>query len=166
MSMQNITVYIAASFRHKHAVRLLGKQLQSYGFEILDWTLKATPPPGLNVAERRIWMDTDIEGGQVFSFCYTACTQAHIVIYFGESGQDAAVEVGLAAGHNIPILGIRGPLEAPGLMLHGVIPVWVEDIEDALALMQNVAHLQNTQDFSCVTDKRVAILSAKLRKNT
>ncbi len=158
--MNKIKVYIAASFRHKHAVRLLGKHLQGIGYEILDWTLKATPPPGLSVAERRIWMDTDTAGGQVFSFCYTASTTAQLVIYFGESGQDAAIEVGLAAGHGIPILGIRGPLEAPGLMLHGVIPVWAEDIEDALSLLEAVALQQSSTSPSL--DDRVNQLSSRL----
>ncbi len=132
-------VYIAASFKHKHAVRLLGRILREFGFNILDWTEKATPPTGLTPAERRQWMDTDTEGGQVFAFCKDACIEANIVIYFGESGQDAGVEVGLASGAGVPILGIRGPLEAPGLMLHGAVDVWVEAIEEAIDLMHAVA---------------------------
>ena len=134
-------IYIAASFKHLHAVRLLGHALRGMGFDILDWTEKASPPPGLTPAQRRQWMDTDQAGGQVFSFCRDACLQADMVIYFGASGQDAGVEVGIAAGTGVPILGVRGPLEAPGLMLHGAMTAWAETIEEALSLMHGVAHV-------------------------
>jgi len=132
-------IYIAASFKHKHAVRLLGLKLREYGYKILDWTDKATPPQGLSAAKRREWMDTDFEGGKVFSFCKDSCLQADILVYFGESGQDAGVEVGIASGANVPLLGIRGTLEDPGLMLYGAIDVWVEDIEDALNILNKIA---------------------------
>lgn len=127
-----LKVYIAASFKHLHGVRLLARELEKSGCSILDWTAKASPPPGLTAAQRRIWMDTDQDGGQVYSFCRDACLNADIVIYYGESGQDAGLEVGLAAASGVPVLGLRGPLEAPGLMLHGAVSAWVDSIELAL----------------------------------
>lgn len=129
-------IYIAASFRHKHGVRLLGRELRKLGCEILDWTAKAAPPPGLSPAERRIWMDTDLEGGQVYDFCRNACLNADLLIYYGESGQDSGVEVGLASASGVPILGIAGPLEGPGLMLHGAVTSWAMDAEEALELVR------------------------------
>lgn len=130
-----LTIYVAGSFKHKHGVRLLGRELRALGCRILDWTEKAAPPPGLTPAERRLWMDTDREGGSVYAFCRDACLAADLVIYYGESGQDAGVEVGLAAGAGVPVLGIRGPLEGPGLMLHGAATVWVDSVEEALELI-------------------------------
>lgn len=138
-SMNGLKVYIASSFRHLHAVRLLGLAMRAMGYELLDWTEKATPPEGLNAAERRAWMDTD-HGGDVFVFCERACREADFVIYLGASGQDAGVEVGLARGSGVPVLGVRGPLESPGLMLYGAADVWVENVEDALALLQQTVH--------------------------
>lgn len=129
-------IYIAASFRHRNAVRLLGRELKRLGCDILDWTEMGAPPPGLTAAQRRIWMDTDKEGGEVFKFCRNACLEADLVIYYGESGQDAGVEVGLAAAAGKPVLGIRGPLESPGLMLHGAVRVWVETAEQALEIVE------------------------------
>ena len=136
MSMDRLLIYIAGSFRHKHAVRLLGRELERMGCELLDWTEKASPPPSLGPAERRRWMDTDLEEGSVFRFCRDACLNADMLVYFGASGQDAGVEVGLAAGNGVPVLGIRGPLEAPGLMLHGAVGHWVEDVEEALEFLR------------------------------
>lgn len=136
-----LVIYVAGSFRHKHGVRLLGRELKALGCRILDWTEKATPPPGLTPQERRVWMDTDRAGGSVFAFCRDACLKADLVIYYGASGQDAGVEVGLAAGARTPVLGIRGPLEAPGLMLHGAGTVWVDSVEEALELVAALAEL-------------------------
>ena len=136
-----LTIYIAASFKHMHGVRLLGRELTRAGCEILDWTEKASPPPGLTPGERRIWMDTDQDGGQVYEFCRYACLNADLVIYYGASGQDAGVEIGLAAAAGAPILGIRGPLEGPGLMLHGAVTAWVEDTEKALQAVEGLVGL-------------------------
>lgn len=161
-------IYIAASFKHKHGVRLLGRELRQMGFVILDWTEKATPPPGLTPAERRVWMDTDMEGGQVFDFCRDACLQADLLVYFGASGQDAGVEVGLACGAGVPVLGVRGPLEAPGLMLHGAMTAWAESVEEALELLRAVAdHAARAgQDLDTESDERVRNLCAFLYKNS
>jgi hypothetical protein len=128
----SLSVYVAASFRHKHGVRLLGRELTTLGCKILDWTEMAIPPPGLTPLERRVWMDTDRDGGQVYTFCRDACLTADMVMYYGTSGQDAGVEIGLAAGVGTPVLGIRGPLEAPGLMLHGAVNHWADTVEEAL----------------------------------
>ena len=139
ISLRTPSIYIASSFRHLHAVRLLGRELRALGYDILDWTEKATPPEGLSPAQRRNWMDTD-HGGRVYIFCENACREADFLIYLGSSGQDAGVEVGMAKAWNVPILGIRGPLEAPGLMLYGAGSVWVENVEDALDLLTRAIH--------------------------
>ena len=139
-----LTIYIASSFKHLHAVQLLVRTLREHDCRILDWTEKAVPPEGLNAAARREWMDTD-HGGEVFAFCATACKQAQLVIYLGTSGQDAGVEVGIAHGAGIPILGIRGPLESPGLMLYGAVTRWVDNIGDAIKL---VAHISASADHT------------------
>lgn len=127
-----LTIYIAASFKHMHGVRLLNKEFSRLGCQVLDWTSKAAPPPGLTPAERRAWMDTDQAGGEVYSFCRSACLGADLIVYYGASGQDAGVEIGMASAVGAPILGIRGPLEAPGLMLHGAVTAWVESVEAAV----------------------------------
>lgn len=141
-SNEKLKIYIAASFKQLHGVRLLGDELRRLGCEILDWTAKATPPAGLTAAQRRIWMDTDQDGGQVFEFCKNACVNADLIIYLGSSGQDAGVEVGMAAGAGKPVLGIRGPLESPGLMLHGAVTVWTEDARHAVSIVKDLLFLK------------------------
>lgn len=143
--MDNFRIYIAASFKHMHGVRLLARELERMGCEILDWTAKAVPPPGLTPAQRRIWMDTDQDGGQVYEFCRNACQTADLVIYYGASGQDAGVEIGLATASGVPVLGIRGPLEGPGLMLHGAVNTWVDSAEEAVEAVRDIMAKHNSR---------------------
>ncbi len=154
--MNTKKIYIASSFRHIHAVQLLAKNLREMGYEILDWTSKAAVPEGLNPAQRREWMDKDDNGGTVYAFCKMACTTADIVIYLGQSGQDAGVEIGMACAKNIPILGIRGPLESAGLMLYGSCTHWVEDIGSALNLMSEIKDIsqEKLHNFFVETSNR------------
>lgn len=147
-----LTIYIAGSFKHLHGVRLLAQELKRLGCIILDWTEKASPPPGLTAAERRQWMDTDQNGGQVFNFCKNACMTADLVIYYGASGQDAGVEVGIAASQGIPVAGIRGPLESPGLMLHGAIDVWVDDAAHLIQIVEELCKLKKGHWKNLKTD--------------
>lgn len=164
--MAGIRVYIAASFKHMHGVRLLGRELARMGCVILDWTAKATPPQGLTPAQRRIWMDTDQDGGQVYEFCRDACQTADLVIYYGASGQDAGVEIGLAAASGAPVLGIRGPLESPGLMLHGAVSAWVEDAESAIETVRGLLRLQaGHQDTASELAVLLAQAMRKRREN-
>lgn len=137
--MPGLTIYIAASVRHIHGVRILHRVLREHlrDVQILDWTEHAVPPPGITAQERRQWYDTDA-AGTIYSFCRDACQHADIVVYYGASGQDAGVEVGIASAAGVPIIGLRGPLESPGLMLHGAVSHWVNSADDLLALLQRI----------------------------
>lgn len=133
-------IYTAASYRHVHAVKLFHELLRSRisDIEILDWTSLTTPPEGMTPAERRAWMDSDTSGN-IFEFCRKSCTSADVVIYFGESGQDAGIEIGMAAQAGIPVIGLRGPLEAPGLMLYGAVSEWYTEALEVVARLEEMA---------------------------
>ena len=161
--MPKLTVYIAASFRHVHAVRLLSRELRLMGYELFDWTEEAKPPEGLSAHDRRIWMDTD-HGGEVYSFCAMACRTADLVIYLGASGQDAGVEVGMARASDIPVLAVRGPLESPGLMLYGAADAWVESMDSALGILRALpAELPDEKGEFLLLRRQDAIRTTLLR---
>lgn len=144
-----ISIYVAASYRHMHAVRMLYAALRRLcpTVNILDWTAHATPPEGLTAAERRAWMDAD-HGGEVFRFCRDACASADLLIYYGGSGQDAGVEVGMANGAGVEVIGLAGPLESPGLMLHGAVSVWAKDTDELLAMVRDRIEAKRTLENS------------------
>ena len=142
MMKHGLTIYIASSFSNFHAVRLLTDRLSNEGHTVLDWTRKAPPlPPGMPVDERRAMLDAD-ERGEIFRFCSEACACADLLVYLGPAGQDAACEVGMAWVSGIPVYGLRGRLEAPGLILGRAVSRWFDDADD---LMNALPNLQNVE---------------------
>lgn len=114
-------IYIAGAHQNLHVMRLLGKELSMAGHQVL---------------QRRNWWDAKGRAN-IFAFCSSACASVDLVIYIGESGQDAGVEVGIAWAAGVPILGIAGPLEEPGVMLSCAVSAWVT----LDALLEDPAHV-------------------------
>ena len=63
-----------------------------------------------------------------------------------------AVEVGMAAASGVPVLRLCGPLEAPGLMLHGAVGMWVTDVEHAVNVTVQVATCICPDPLLCADD--------------
>lgn len=139
--MTPLTIYTAASGRHLYAAREFHDELRARipDIRILDWTCKITPPPGLTPEQRRQWFDTEQQPGQLYAFCRDACASADVVVYLGQPGQDAGVEVGIAVGAGVPVIGLRAPLEAPGFMLQGAVNVWCRDGEEVIYLLEELS---------------------------
>jgi hypothetical protein len=134
-----LKIYIASSFRNLHTVNLLTDRLAEAGHVVLDWTRFAPPlPAGMRPEERRAALDAD-DRGQIFEFCTNACSMADLVIYLGQSGQDAACEVGMAWLSGVPVYGLGGPLEAPGLILARAVSQWFGKSNDLLAAVEGFA---------------------------
>jgi hypothetical protein len=131
-----LDIYIASSARNLHAVQTLRDALQERGHTVLDWTKFAPPlPDSMSPEERRAALDTD-ERGEIFGFCAQACAGADLVLYLGPSGQDAACEVGMAYVAGVPVFGLAGPLEAPGLILSNAVRKWVADTAKLLVAVE------------------------------
>lgn len=164
-----LTIYTAASFKHKHAVQLLHSLLKikcQNSIQILDWTSHATPPEGLTPAERRAWIDAEQEGGQVFDFCAQSCINADLVIYYGQSGQDAGIELGIAYGAGVPVLGLRGPVEAEGLMLRGVVRYWADKVSDIVIIVNRMAMCEGpVGPLSCLICCSESLCNNPLRRD-
>lgn len=146
------SLYIASSFKNFHAVQLLRDLFQAYGFIVYDWTAFTPPlPDDMTPEERRKALDTD-ERGEIFSFCAEACGRVDLVIYLGQSGQDAGVEVGIAHNAGVPIFGLAGPLERTGLMLSKAVTRW---FTDSHTLLEGVAEFANGReaDMEGIHDK-------------
>ncbi|MDR1397547.1 MAG: hypothetical protein LBJ14_07430 [Desulfarculales bacterium] len=126
-------LYIASSFKNLHAVHMLRDHLRGRGHGVLDWSALAPPlPEDMPLNTRRALLDSDARG-EIFDFCRQACRQADAVIYLGPAGQDAAAEVGIAFASGVKVLGLAGPLEAPGLILSRCVNLWFATAGDLLA---------------------------------
>lgn len=138
-SSRALKIYIASSFRNLHAVEMLADRLTDLGHTVLDWTAFAPPlPSNMRPEERRAALASDTRGS-IFEFCCTACAGADLVVYLGESGQDAACEVGIAFNAGVPVLGLRGPMEAPGLILARAVTEWHERVYTLLLAVERQA---------------------------
>ena len=124
-------VYIAASFKHQHAVEMLTEKLEAAGIEVLSWLREGRPEEAFLSRRELEHFIMSSEGLRVFKFCADSATKADLVIYLGPSGCDAWAEVGAAYGAGVPIFGLLAKAEEVGLMRH-MLECWCVSVEDLL----------------------------------
>lgn len=131
-------IYIAASWKHQHAVEMLTDILERNGHEILSWLREGRPEEAfLSQRELAHFIQSD-EGRRVFEFCAGSATSADLLIYLGPSGCDAWAEVGAAYGRGIPILGLMAKSEDVGLMRH-MIRSWHNSVEELIKSVEKMS---------------------------
>lgn len=143
-------VFTVSSYRNLHAVKLFHLELRLMpGVTVIDWTQYA-PRLSMPLDDRRRKMNVG-ETCLIPEFCEKACATADLVVYYGESGKDSAVLVGMAKAIGIPILGLPGPLEKEGLILRHAVSLWVESPLQALRRIKTVArcHLHDDRERPC-----------------
>ena len=142
-----LNIYIASSFRNVNLVHSLIHHFKDdYSVNFFDWTRESTPPPKLNTEEKRRWFDSD-KGGEIFTFCKDSVMTAELVIYLGDSGKDACLELGMAYASDTPIIGLAGKLETTGLMLNGAVDLWVESFEELIDVMEKINFCYKESSF-------------------
>ncbi len=124
-------IYIAASWKHQHAVEMLTERLEEKGHQVLSWLREGRPEEAfLSRLELTAFINSD-EGRRVFRFCVDSATKADLVIYLGPSGCDAWAEVGAAHGAGVPVLGLLAKNEDVGLMRH-MVHCWFRSVTELL----------------------------------
>ena len=113
-------VYIAASWKHQHAVEMLTTMLRERAFEVFSFVENNNEDPDCKKAgskalpfEEWVWSES---GRRSFDFDTDWAMRADLVIYIGPSGKDAAAELGMAFARGVPIIGLYGKGEDFGLM--------------------------------------------------
>ena len=132
-------IYIAASFKHQHAVEMLTDRIEGLDMEVLSWLREGRPEEAFLSRRELEHFILSAEGQRVFKFCAESATKADLVIYLGPSGCDAWAEVGAAYGAGVPVLGLLAKAEEVGLMRH-MINCWCVSVED---LLQKVLAFKN-----------------------
>lgn len=125
-------IYIAASFKHQHAVEMLTNLIEAQGLEVLSWLREGRPEEAFLSRRELEHFILSPEGRRVFKFCADSATRADLVIYLGPSGCDAWAEVGAAYGSGVPVLGLLAKAEDVGLMRH-MISGWCLSVQELLA---------------------------------
>ncbi len=134
-------IYIAASWKHQHAVEMLTERLEACGHEVLSWLREGRPEEAFLSQRELTAFINSAEGMRVFEFCARSATEADLLIYLGPSGCDAWSEVGAAYGSGVPILGLLAKSEQVGLMRH-MVKSWYSSVSalvDAVEAMQKKA---------------------------
>lgn len=108
-----MTIYIASSWKNRHAVELLSEQLRYKGIKILSFVE--------NCFEEDLHIDFEEwvkSPGADKSFDYdtTGATTADLIVYISPAGTDAWAEVGAAWAKGRPIWGLYAKGEQSGLM--------------------------------------------------
>lgn len=124
-------IYIAASWKHQHAVEMLTERLEEKGHEVLSWLREGRPEEAfLSRLELTAFINSS-EGRRIFHFCSSSACEADLLIYIGPSGCDAWAEVGAAFGAGVPVLGLLSKSEEVGLMRH-MVREWHSSVKDLL----------------------------------
>jgi hypothetical protein len=130
-------VYIAASWKHKHAVEMLTDMLRDKGHEVLSFIENSNEEGSADLPFEE-WVETE-KAEQSFQYDTQSAMDADVVIYVGPSGKDAAAECGIAYACCKPIIGLSGKGEDFGLM-RKMFTWWVDDYREALATVESLAN--------------------------
>lgn len=132
-----MNIYIAASWKHQHAVEMLTERLEAKGHVILSWLREGRPEEAfLSRRELEHFIQSG-EGRRVFDFCAGSATGCDLLIYLGPSGCDAWAEVGAAFGSGIPILGLLAKAEDVGLMRH-MVRSWHNSVAELIQAVDGI----------------------------
>ena len=131
-------IYIAASWKHQHAVAMLTELLENEGYKIFSWLREGRPEEAFLSKRELAGFINSEDGRRIFHFCVDSATQADLVIYLGPSGCDAWAEVGAAHGSGVPVLGLLAKAEEVGLMRH-MVDIWFSSVNELLEEVQKRA---------------------------
>lgn len=124
-------IYIAASWKHQHAVGMLGERLEEQGHEVLSWLRQGRPEEAFLSRRELTSFIRSPEGRRIFDFCASSALRADLLIYLGPSGCDAWAEVGAAYGAGRTIFGLLAKAEEVGLMRH-MVRRWFNSVPELL----------------------------------
>jgi hypothetical protein len=133
-------VYIAASWKHQHAVEMLTSMLRDRGHEVLSFVEnnhgeqkghEATKDGKSMPFDDWVWSQ---RGKDSFDYDTNSAMNSDCVLYIGPSGKDASAELGMAFARGVKIIGLYAKGEDFGLMRRMV--EWVHSYQQMLGLVE------------------------------
>jgi hypothetical protein len=107
-------IYIASSWKNKHAVEMMTDMLEKQGHTVLSFVRNAGKSETFN-NNLDEWIASE-DGKKKFEYDTDSVRSCTLVIYIGPSGEDAAAECGMAWSCGIPIVGLYAKGTNLGLM--------------------------------------------------
>ncbi|MBS3914444.1 MAG: hypothetical protein KG003_08090 [Bacteroidetes bacterium] len=133
--MKNYSIYIAASWKHRHAVEMLTSLLRKSGHEIFSF-VENNHLEGQKGFDFEEWVKTQ-DAYDSFQYDSKSAMAADITIYIAPSGKDAAAEVGMAYSSGKIILGLWAKGEDFGLMRR-MFDSWFDNHQSLLEFIQEL----------------------------
>lgn len=127
------TIYIAASWKHQHAVEMLTDILMGNNYDVKCFVRNCYQPDRTeadNNFDFESWVETPM-ADKCFKYDVDGATLSDLVIYIGPSGKDAAAECGAAWAKCVPIIGLHAKGEDFGLM-RKMFTKWFDDYKDMI----------------------------------
>lgn len=110
-------IYIAASWKHQHAVEMLTTNLREMGYEVLSFVENnyGEGHSAKKPMDFEKWVHTE-DAERSFVYDTDSAMNADLLIYIGPSGKDAAAECGMAYAKGVPMVALYAKGEDFGLM--------------------------------------------------
>jgi hypothetical protein len=124
-----VKIYIASSWKNRHAVELLTLLLRKRGYTVLSFVENENFESAKSIPFAE-WVWSEM-GARSFEYDTRSASTADFVIYIGPSGCDAWAEVGLAIGKGVPVYGLWGKDDQIGLMRR-LVNVWFKTYAELL----------------------------------
>lgn len=147
---KGMKIYIASSWKNKHAVEMLTGLLRSeeHGeHKVLSFVENNNDEQG--VATDVEWYST-LMAERSFQFDMNACKTCDLVIYLSPAGTDAWAEVGVAWASNVPLYGLWAKGEPVGLM-RKMMNEWFTTYSELLERVEELANalhlVKSDRDF-------------------
>lgn len=134
--MNQRKIYIAASWKHAHAVEMLTTILREMNCEVLSF-VENNYGEGHSASKPmpfEDWMKTE-SADKSFKYDTEGAMFSDLVIYIGPSGKDAAAELGMAYAKGVPILGLYAKGEDFGLM-RKIVMIWFDRHQELIAYLK------------------------------
>jgi hypothetical protein len=112
--VKKLTIYIAASWKHRHAVEMLTDLLRHRGHEVRSF-VENNHGEDVKPVPFETWVESP-EAEQSFKYDTRSALDSQITIYIGPSGKDAAAEAAMAWAAGRIVLGLYAKGEDFGLM--------------------------------------------------
>ncbi len=140
--MKKLTIYIAASWKHRHAVEMLTSLLRERGHDVKSF-VENNHGEDVKPVPFETWVESDA-AEQSFKYDTRAALDSNMTIYIGPSGKDAAAEVAMAWAAGRITLGLYAKGEDFGLMRKMI--QWFRDYRTLLRTVDAYAGVGATAD--------------------